>query len=193
MNERFAGRRPDAGRRQQVHAVRHQCRDRQFGAHLSRLADAFIGGWQLNGIWTAQSGDPLGISATGTAALFSEASRANTDGVNPILSGDAHQRLDRWFDTSVFSQPAPYTLGNLSPQVTNLRNHYTNNIDLSVFKQFLITEKIRLQFRTEAFNSMNRVRFSSPNTNVNGGANFGKVTAQSNSPRQLQFGLKLLF
>ena len=168
-------------------------RGRRFGAHLSRLADASIGGWQVNGIANVQSGDPLGISATGTAALFSEASRANTNGGNPNLDGDAHLRLDRWFDTSVFSQPAPYTLGNVSPLITNLRNHYTNNIDLSLFKQFQITEKVRLQFRTEAFNALNRVRFSSPNTNVNGGANFGKVTSQANSPRQLQFGLKAIF
>jgi hypothetical protein len=168
-------------------------RGRPLGAHLSRLADAFLGGWQLNGILTVQSGDPLGISASGTAVLFSEASRANTNGGNPNLSGDAHQRLNRWFDTSVFSQPAPYTLGNLSPLVTNLRNHYTNNLDLSIFKQFQITEKVRLQFRTEAFNAFNRVRFSSPNTNVNGGANFGTVTAQSNAPRQMQFGLKAIF
>ena len=157
------------------------------------MADAVIGGWQINGIFTAQSGDPLGISATGTTTLFSEASRASTNGSNPILDGDAHSRLDRWFDTSVFSQPAPYTLGNLSPLVTNLRNHNTNNLDLSLFKQFQVTDKLRVQFRTEAFNSLNRVRFSSPNTNVNGGANFGKVTAQSNSPRQLQFGLKVIF
>src|SRR5215813_2122722 len=168
-------------------------RGRRLGNNLSRLADTFIGGWQINGIWTAQSGDPLGISATGTAALFSEASRANTNGGNPVLSGDAHQRLDRWFDTSVFSQPAPYTMGNLSPLVTNLRNHYINNVDLSLFKQFQVTERVHLQFRTEAFNSLNRVRFASPNTNVNGGANFGRVTSQSNSPRQLQFGLKAVF
>ena len=93
----------------------------------------------------------------------------------------------------VFNQPAPYTLGNLSPLVTNLRNHYTNNLDLSFFKIFQVTEKLRVQFRAEAFNSLNRVRFSSPNTNVNGGANFGKVTSQSNSPRQLQFALKVIF
>ncbi len=89
-------------------------RGRVFGANMSRLADALIGGWQVNGILTVQSGDPLGISATGTAALFSEASRANTNGGNPIVDISAHDRLDRWFDTSVFSQPAPYTLGNAS-------------------------------------------------------------------------------
>ena len=125
--------------------------------------------------------------------LFSEASRANTNGGDPVLDGDAHSRLNRWFNTSVFSQPAAYTLGNLSPLVTNLRNHYTNNMDLSLFKQFQLLERLTMQFRAEAFNALNRVRFSSPNTNVNGGANFGKVTSQSNSPRQLQFGLKLVF
>ncbi len=57
----------------------------------------------------------------------------------------------------------------------------------------LLTERLRLQFRAEAFNAFNRVRFGSPNTNVNGGANFGRVTTQANDPRQLQFGLKLLF
>lgn len=168
-------------------------RGRRFGAGLTRAADLVIGGWQANGIWTLQSGDPLGISASGTAALFSEASRANTNGGSPLLDADAHSRLNRWFDTSVFSQPAPYTLGNLSPLVTNLRNHHTNNMDLSLFKQFQLLERLQLQFRAEAFNALNRVRFSSPNTNVNGGANFGKVTNQSNSPRQLQFGLRLTF
>ncbi|MGC4055527.1 MAG: hypothetical protein QM757_42420 [Paludibaculum sp.] len=168
-------------------------RGRRFGTNMSRSFDAVIGGWQVNGIYTLQSGNPLGISANGTAALFSEAARANNNGQRASLSGDAHARLDRWFDTSVFSQPAPYTLGNLSPLIADLRNHHINNLDLSVFKQFKLTEKVQLQFRAEAFNSMNRVRFASPNTNVNGGANFGRVTAQANDPRQLQFGLKLLF
>lgn len=54
-------------------------------------------------------------------------------------------------------------------------------------------QELRLQFRAEAFNAFSRVRFSSPNTDVNAGANFGRVTSQSNDPRQLQFGLKLLW
>jgi hypothetical protein len=110
-----------------------------------------------------------------------------------VIDGDAHDRLNRWFDTSVFSQPAPFSLGNLPPLIAKLRNHHINNMDLSIFKQFAFTEKLRLQFRAEAFNAFNRVRFSSPNTDVNAGANFGRVTSQSNDPRQLQFGLKLLW
>ena len=168
-------------------------RGRRFGTGMSRMADAIIGGWQVNTFLTIQSGNPLGISASNTAGIFTEAIRANTNGRKARLSGDAHQRLDRWFDTTVFSQPAPFTLGNLSPLIVDLRNHHTNNIDLSVFKQFQLAERLRLQFRAEAFNAFNRVRFGSPNTNVNAGANFGRVTSQANDPRQLQFGLKLLF
>ena len=168
-------------------------RGRPFGGTMARRTDLLIGGWQVNGILNIQSGSALGISGRNTAGLFTEAFRVNGDGRRPVLEGDAHDRLNRWFDTSVFSQPAPFAFGNLSPLIANLRNHHINNLDLSLFKQFTITEKLRMQFRAEAFNAFNRVRFSSPNTDVNGGSNFGRVTAQANDPRQMQFGLKLLW
>lgn len=168
-------------------------RARRIGGDMSRLADALIGGWQVNTFWTLQSGAPLGIGASNTIGLFTEAVRANTNGRKAARSGDAHARLDRWFDVSTFSQPAPFSFGNLSPLIAGLRNHHIHNVDLSVFKQFQPAERLRLQFRAEAFNAFNRVRFGSPNTNVNGGANFGRITTQANDPRQLQFGLKLLF
>jgi hypothetical protein len=133
------------------------------------------------------------MTANNTAGLFTEAIRANTNGQKARLDTDAHQRLDRWFDTTTFSQPAPFTLGNVSPLIADLRNHYANNWDLLVFKQFLVTERLRLQFLAKAFNAFNRVRFSSPNTTVTAGANFGRVTAQEHDPRQLHFSLKLLF
>ncbi|BDC52248.1 hypothetical protein F183_A45630 [Bryobacterales bacterium F-183] len=168
-------------------------RGRAFGTNIGKALDAVIGGWQVNTYWTLQSGNPLGISANNTAGLFTEAIRANSNGQRASLDTPARDRLLRWFDTTTFSQPAPFTLGNMGPLVANLRNHHINNVDLSVFKQFRLTERVRLQFRAEAFNAFNRVRFASPNTNVNGGANFGRVTAQANDPRQMQFGLKLLF
>jgi hypothetical protein len=168
-------------------------RGRHFGNRMSRMTDLLIGGWQVNGIVVAQTGSAFGISGRNTSNLFTEAFRVNGNGKDPVISGDAHDRLNRWFDTSVFSQPAPYTLGNLPPLISRLRNHNIRNLDFSLFKQFSLTEKVRLQFRAEAFNAFNRVRFSGPNTDVNGGANFGRVTAQSNDPRQLQFGLKLMF
>jgi hypothetical protein len=168
-------------------------RGRQFGGEMPRAADLLLGGWQVNGILTLQSGSLLGIGASNTSGLFNEAIRANNNGRSAKIDADAKDRLDRWFDSSVFSQPAPFTLGNVGTLVPDLRAHHTNNLDFSLFKQFGLTEKFRLQFRAESFNMVNRVQFSGPNTNVNGGTAFGRVTAQNNSPRQLQFGLKLLF
>jgi hypothetical protein len=168
-------------------------RGRKVGANMSRVSDALVGGWQINGIWTVQTGSNLGIGANNTAGIFTQAMRANNNGQSAAQSGRAHDRLDRWFDTSVFSQPAPFTLGSVSPLISDLRNHLINNLDFSVFKQFQILEKLKLQFRAEAFNSLNRVRFGSPNTTVTAGANFGRVTTQANDPRQMQFGLKLIW
>ncbi len=168
-------------------------RGRQFGRDMSKLADAFIGGWQVNGIYSLQSGGLLGIGASNTAGLFNMAARANNNGQSAALNIDARDRLDRWFDTSVFSQPAPFTLGNVGTLVPDLRGHHINNMDLSLFKEFLPVERVRLQFRAESFNVANRVQFSNPNTGVTAGAAFGRVTAQANAPRQLQFGLKLIF
>jgi hypothetical protein len=168
-------------------------RGRSFGKDMSKLADLLAGGWQINGIWTVQSGGTLGISATNQAGLFTEAIRANNNGKSAAQSGDAHGRLEKWFDTTVFSQPAPFTLGNMGPLVPDLRNHHIDNLDASIFKVFALTEKFRLQFRAEAFNALNRVRFGSPNTTVTAGTNFGRITSQANNPRQAQFGLKLVF
>lgn len=166
---------------------------RQFLSGMSRVPELLLGGWQVNGIVTLQSGSLFGIGAANTAGIFNEAARANNNGITGRLYGDAKTRLDRWFDTSVFSQPAAFTLGNVGALVPDLRAHHTNNVDLSLFKQFSLSERFRLQFRAESFNFANRVQFAGPNTNVNGGVAFGRVTAQANAPRQIQFGLKLLF
>jgi len=66
------------------------------------------------------------------------------------------------------------------------------NWDVSLFKQFAINERVRMQFRAEFFNASNTPRFGTPNTTVNSAA-FGVITSQANAPRQVQFGLKLLF
>ena len=66
------------------------------------------------------------------------------------------------------------------------------SFDLSLFKQFAPIERMRVQFRVEALNAFNTPRFGSPTTSVTS-TTFGQITSQANSPRQLQFGLKLLW
>lgn len=167
-------------------------RGRHFGAGWNKAMDLMLGQWQFNGFTTYQTGTPLTISASNVAGLFNPRGLANNNGKSAVISGDVHDRLNRYFDTSVFSQPAAFTFGNTSVTSPDLRAPTVRNWDLSIFKDFVIREGLRLQFRTEAFNALNAVRFGSPDTSVTS-SSFGVVSTQANSPRQLQFGLKILF
>jgi hypothetical protein len=100
--------------------------------------------------------------------------------------------LTKAFDTSVFSQPAAFTFGNIGSRLPDVRTDGIFNWDLSLFKDFVLTERVRLQFRAEFLNAFNTPRFSGPNTSVTS-SSFGAITSQSNAPRQIQFGLKLIF
>ena len=166
-------------------------RGRAFGTTAPAWLDAIAGGWQINGVVMIQSGTPLTISASNTAGLFNPVTRANWNGEDPRLDGPAEERLQRWFNTSVFSQPAAFTFGNAGATFPLLRTHNVRNLDLSLFKHFTFGN-MRLQTRVEAFNALNRVQFGSPNTSVTS-SSFGVVTSQANTPRQLQFGVKLLW
>jgi hypothetical protein len=126
------------------------------------------------------------------SGIFSPRQNANNNGKSGKLSGDIHDRLDKYFDTSVFSQPAAFTFGNTTPRSPDLRSPGLRNWDISAFKQFELREYLRLQFRSEFLNAFNTVRFSGPNTTV-GSNQFGVISSQANSPRQIQFALKLLW
>lgn len=165
---------------------------RRIGGGWNRATNAVLGGWQFNGFTTFQSGTPLSISGNNVAGIFNPRGLANNNGRSAKLTGDVHDRLLKYFDTSVFSQPAAFTFGNTQPSSPDLRSPGIRNWDLSMFKEFDLTEKLRMQFRTEAFNAFNTVRFGSPNTSVTSNQ-FGQISTQANSPRQIQFGLKLMF
>jgi hypothetical protein len=152
----------------------------------------FVGGWQVNGITTFQTGTPLSISASNTAGVFSQTIRANSSGRSGKLPGPVHERLEAYFDRTAFLQPAPFTFGNLSPRLPDIRNDGVRNFDISLFKEFLLPERTRLQFRSEFLNAFNTPRFGTPNTTVTS-TSFGAITSQANAPRQIQFGLKLLW
>jgi hypothetical protein len=168
-------------------------RGRMFANHMSRAEDIILGGWQVNGITTLQGGNPLQISASNNLSNFNfQTLRANTNGQNASLHGDIHQRLNKYFNTADFSQPAPFTLGNGPAYYDGLRGPGLNSTDLSLFKEFSTFERLKVQFRAEAYNAFNHVQFGNPDTGVTD-ASFGQITSQANSPRQVQFGLKLLF
>jgi hypothetical protein len=92
---------------------------------------------------------------------------------------------------NAFAQPSSLTFGS-APAYLNLRQPTIINESFGVFKQIRILERTTLQFRTEMTNPLNRVVFGAPSTDLSS-ASFGKVSSQYNSPRLIQFGLKLLF
>jgi hypothetical protein len=92
----------------------------------------------------------------------------------------------------VFSQPGAFSFGNAGATFPLLRTDSVRNLDLSLFKHFALGGRVRLQARVEAFNALNRVQFGAPNTSVTS-SSFGVVTSQANTPRQLQFGVKVLW
>ncbi len=167
-------------------------RDRRFFSNAPRVVDALVGGWQFNGITTLQAGTPLSITANNTAGIFGARTQPNWNGNDPRLDGPVEDRLDRYFDTSVYSQPAAFTFGNHPIFSPLLRAHGVRNFDLSLFKNFRLHPRWTAQFRVEALNAFNRVQFSAPNTSVTS-SSFGVISGQANAPRQLQFGLKLLW
>jgi hypothetical protein len=172
---------------------------RHFGASTPGAVNWALGGWQVNGITTLQSGTPLSIGASNVADLSQPNAAAtnlpewaNCTGQSPLLSGPVGSRLSEYFNTAAFSQPAAFTLGNCSPYISDLHVPRTSNTDFAIFKEFYPREHIRVQFRAEFFNAANHVIFSGPNTSVTS-SSFGVISAQANSPRQTQLGLKILF
>jgi hypothetical protein len=157
-----------------------------------RAVDKVLGGWQINGNTTFQSGPPLQITGGNGSGSFAGTQRPNWNGQNPTLSGSVTGRLLRYFNTSDFSFNAPFTFGNAPRLMPNLRGPGTDNFDISLFKNIRILERYQLQFRAESFNAFNRVQFGNPNTNINSSA-FGVISSQQNSPRNIQVALRLLF
>jgi hypothetical protein len=159
-------------------------------SHAPRAVDLLFGGWQLNGITTVQRGQPVVI--TNSVPTTSGATRPNNNGQSAEKSGSVTSRLNAYFNTSVFSAPGPFQFGNTGRVLPNVRAPGEKNFDLSVFKNFPVTEKITCQFRAEFFNIFNTPQFGEP-VGTFGVSNFGAINAQLNAPRQIQFALRVSF
>jgi hypothetical protein len=167
-------------------------RGRTFGGGWSPMVNGILGGWQATGILTFQKGIPLSLSTTDTSQSGSGYLRPNNNGQDAALSGAPETRLGKYFNTADFSQPAPYTFGNVGRNLGNVYGPGTENLDFSVYKDIAIREKLHLQVRAEAFNLTNTPWFSQPDLGLQDPA-FGAITTQFNSPRQIQISLHLSF
>jgi outer membrane receptor protein involved in Fe transport len=158
-----------------------------FGAAIGR---ALLGGWQVNGIVQAQSGFPFTVLLASATANNGRSTRPNVvAGVDPYVP-KGERGPSRWLNAAAFTQPPPFTVGNSG--VNSLIGPGQSSFDCSLLKNTNFNERWRLQFRAEFFNVLNHVSFGNPNSLL--GANqFGTITTQAVIPRQIQFGMKLLF
>lgn len=168
-------------------------RGRLLGGNLRGLPNAIAGGWNASAIVIEQSGWPLAFSAP-VAGL---GNRPNAvPGVNPRLSTSRSngQKVDEWFDTSAFSLPPAYTLGNIRRTDSAVRGPGIHNIDFSLEKDIPIHENWHAQFRVEAFNLFNAPHFNMPDTAMNTPL-FGHITSTLDSPppRELQGAIRVFF
>jgi hypothetical protein len=154
-----------------------------------------LNGWEFNGAVTMQSGFPFTIHSgpdTSLTGIGSETADP-VPGVSPNLSsGRSHsQRVAQYFNTAAF-QVAPYTTYGLVGR-NSLYGPGLVNFDVSVFKEFRISERLgKLQFREENFNLFNHPNFGLPDSTVTDGAAFGQIFG-ANNPRFIQFALKQIF
>jgi hypothetical protein len=167
----------------------------------SGVVNKVVSGWGIDGITTFQKGFPLKFSYASTTPL--EALGLGISNVRPDVvpgcskaapAGGQSARILEYFNTSCFTAPPDYGFGTESRVDPTLRASGINNWDLALFKrtQFGPDDKLGLEFRTEFFNTFNRVQLGFPGTALNGGS-FGVVTSQANTPRLIQFALKFLF
>ncbi|MFN7934540.1 MAG: TonB-dependent receptor [Bryobacteraceae bacterium] len=149
-------------------------------------------GLNLSTIMTARGGMPLALSAP----IPGGGNRPNSTGTSAFLTSDRsrNDQINRWFDTTQFTLPASFTMGNVSRTLADVRGPGVIAFDFSLSKQIAIKEKATVQLRAEAFNAFNRPQFWMPNVAF-GSLDFGRITASQQTvlPRVLQFALKLGF
>jgi hypothetical protein len=156
------------------------------------LTDRVLGGWQINGILTLQSGTPLQIVGGNANQTFAGTQRPNWNGQDASLGTRIEDRLNQYFNTSDFTANPLYTFGTSPRTMPNLRAPGLHQFDFSVFKNIAVYENWHLQFRAEFFNVTNTPEFGLPVTNFNA-SNFAVISSQVNAPRDIQLALKLLF
>lgn len=171
---------------------------RDYASNVNGFVDAIIGGWELNTINTAHTGQPLNVYYSPSAANSVSALSNDYRGepfLRPDVSGyqihqNAPNMINNYFDGYTFTiPPAGDPFGNLGRNAFRAPNF--EQWDLAVDKNFAIREDVRLQFRSEFFNVLNQVNFGIPNTQSNS-TSFGQIRT-TYPARQIQFALKLMF
>jgi hypothetical protein len=164
------------------------------------LASRLIGGWQMNAIVALQGGIPFTVTAPDNSATGgSHANRANCigdpfSGATQDPSQLAGSNAPGFFiNPAAFSVTAPGKFGTCAPR--RFHGPGLENLDFSLFKTFLVTERYKIEFRSEFFNSFNHPNFANPSANAApaSAGTFGRILSTIGDPRDIQLALKVYF
>jgi trimeric autotransporter adhesin len=184
-------------------------RGKMFLGGKSRWLDLAVGGWKLNDITIVQSGAPLAITQANNNSAYGNTAQRPTfiSGVNPCKSGAPETRLGSYFNAAAFVSTPAGSYGNV-PRTINCYGPGYLNSDLSLNKDFKLTERLHAEFRAEALNAFNTPEFNNPNLTINATAATATKAAVANStsvgaigssqgtlgfPRLIQLGGRLSF
>jgi hypothetical protein len=175
--------------------------NRRYASNMNKVADAFLGGWQLGFVYSAHTGFPITINSPNNANAGSRAARANY--YRPLII--ENRSIDRWFGTHPSATPCAANVdngvcaygtqwtgqfGTAGPSTERAPNFW--NLDTTISKRFNMSEARYLEFRAEFFNLTNSVSFGPPDR-VSNSSTFGFINSQINPPRNIQFALKYFF
>jgi hypothetical protein len=170
---------------------------RFFGNH-SGAADKLASGWSLNAIATIHSGFPFTPELSFNPSNNGNAQNPIRPSLNPAFQGKMILRSPNgWFDPNAFIVPPNGTLGNLGRNT--LDGPGLSEVDLSLFKDTKLWEKLDLQFRAEAFNLFNTANFNTPNlitftsASARPSTTAGVITSTATTSRQIQLALKVIW
>jgi hypothetical protein len=160
-----------------------------FFAGTRGVAGAVLNGWRANVIFTALSGAPFTLNlAVDHANVGAGPAQRPNQIRDPMLPGD-ERTPERWFDTSAFTLPAPFTFGD-APR-NSVIGPGSANLDVGLAKTWRLAGTMELEFRWETFNLLNRANFDLPNR-IFGTPNFGRIFS-AKDPREMQVGMRLAF
>jgi hypothetical protein len=170
---------------------------KRWGSGWNSIVNGFLGGWQTNGIWRFDNGQPLHIGLNGGTAPATYAGGVPNQTGRLMVNPKSKWFTDGYFanGADALSVPPDYTVGNAPRMEPNVRLPGTKSAALSLFKEIplnVMREGSRLEFRMEAFNALNHPQFGNVATTFNAGG-FGNVQSQVNTPREVQMAIKIYF
>jgi hypothetical protein len=167
-------------------------RGKMVGKDVNGVVNQVIGGWAVSPIVSFRTGWPMPVyGAQDNSGTFGRGARADCSGTPSITNSAIPGVGVQWFtNNGQFTNPAVGTFGNCSPQLAGLRSPHYTDVDMSVHKDFPITERFRLQFRTDFINAFNHVQLNAPNMSL--GSTMGQITG-AQPPRNIQLALKLYY